>query len=93
MAGFAVRHPSGQIVKPYEWQATGDYTDQMSTGGYYGICVDNRFSRLASKLVNIYITVVKYDSWEIYAKEIEALQLNMQNFMVTIYFNTIYNYI
>ncbi|XP_055911278.1 transmembrane emp24 domain-containing protein B [Eupeodes corollae] len=84
MAGFAVRNPAGVIVKPYQWLPTADYTDQTSPGGYYGVCIDNQFSRFASKLVNIYITVVKYDAWDKYAKEIEALQLNMQNFTQTI---------
>ncbi|EDV95661.1 GH15831 [Drosophila grimshawi] len=84
MAGFAVRNPAGDVVKPYQWQATADYTDQVSPGGYYSVCIDNQFSRFASKLVNIYITVVKYDAWDKYAKEIEELQLNMQNFTATI---------
>lgn len=84
MAGFAVRNPAGQIVKPYQWQATADYTDQVSPGGYYSVCIDNQFSRFAGKLVNIYITVVKYDAWDKYAKEIEELQLNMDNFTVSI---------
>lgn len=82
-AGFAVRHPNGQIVKPYQWLPTADYTEQTSTGGYYAVCLDNQFSRFASKLVNIYITVIKYDEWDKYAKEIEALQLDMQNFTVS----------
>lgn len=82
MAGFAVRHPSGQIVHPYQWQANSEYTDQTSTGGYYGVCIDNQFSRFAGKLVNMYITVIKYEEWDKYAKEIEALQLDMQNFTV-----------
>jgi len=83
MAGFAVRNPAGEVVKPYQWQATADYTDQVSPGGYYSVCIDNQFSRFAGKLVNIYITVVKYDAWDKYAKEIEQLQLNMQNFTVS----------
>lgn len=85
MAGFAVRHPNGQIVQPYQWIATSAYTDAQSTGGYYAICLDNQFSRFASKTVNIYITVIKYDEWDKYTKEIEALQLNMQNFTVNIW--------
>ncbi|CAG9799436.1 unnamed protein product [Chironomus riparius] len=80
MAGFAVKHPSGQIVHPYQWQANSDYTDGQSTGGYYSVCIDNQFSRFAGKLVNLYITVVKYDDWERFTKEIEDLNLNMQNF-------------
>lgn len=84
MAGFAVRHPSGNIVHPYQWQANSDYTDQTSTGGYYSVCIDNQFSRFAGKLINIYITVIKYDEWDKYTKEIEDLQLNMNNFTVSI---------
>lgn len=81
-AGLAIRHPNGQLVKAYEWLPTSDYSEQSSTGGYYAICLDNQFSRFASKLVNIYITVIKYDQWTKYAQEIEELQLDMQNFTV-----------
>lgn len=84
MAGFAVRHPSGQIVHPYQWQASAEYGDQQSTGGYYSVCVDNQFSRFAGKLVNIYLTVIKYDEWDKFTKEIEAMQLNMENFTTTV---------
>lgn len=60
MAGFAVRHPNGQIVHPYQWKASSDYQDQTSTGGYYSVCIDNQFSKYAAKLVNLYITVIRY---------------------------------
>lgn len=82
-AGFAVKQPDGKIVKPYEWLPTSEYTEQSAAGGYYAICLDNQFSRFAGKLVNVYITVIKYDEWAKYAKEIEGLQLNMQNFTVS----------
>lgn len=85
MAGFAVRNPKGEIVKPYEWVPNSDYTDNGSQGGYYGVCVDNQFSRFASKLVNIYITVIRYDEWEKYAQEIQDLNINMQNFSVSFF--------
>lgn len=84
MAGFAVRHPTGQIVHPYQWKPSSEYQDQSSTGGYYSVCIDNQFSRFAGKLVNIYITVVRYDMWEKYTKEIEELNMNMENFTVRI---------
>lgn len=80
MAGFAVRHPSGQIVHPYQWKSQSQYQDQQSTGGYYSICIDNQFSRFADKLVNLYITVVRYDKWEEYTKELEEINLNMEGF-------------
>jgi hypothetical protein len=80
MAGFAVKNPAGVIVHPYQWQAQSDYSDAQAMGGYYAICIDNQFSRFAAKLVNLYITVVKYDDWEKFTKEIEDLNVNMNNF-------------
>nr|CAI5839848.1 unnamed protein product [Callosobruchus analis] len=80
MAGFAVRHPSGQIVHPYQWKPSSEYQDQTSTGGYYSVCIDNQFSRFAGKLVNIYMTVVRYDMWDKFTQEVEELNMNMENF-------------
>ncbi|KAF5272138.1 hypothetical protein FQA39_LY01220 [Lamprigera yunnana] len=80
MAGFAVRHPSGQIVHPYQWKPNGEYQEQSSTGGYYSVCLDNQFSRFANKLVNLYLTVVRYDLWDKYAKEVEEINMNINNF-------------
>uniref|UniRef100_U5ES02 Putative logjam n=1 Tax=Corethrella appendiculata TaxID=1370023 RepID=U5ES02_9DIPT len=84
MAGFAVRNPKGEIVHPYQWQASSDYTDGNSMGGYYAVCIDNQFSRFASKLVNLYLTVIRYEEWEKFTKEIEDLNVNMNNFTTTI---------
>lgn len=90
MAGFAVRHPNGQIVHSYEWKAHSDYTDQTSTGGYYSVCIDNQFSRFAGKLVNLYLTVIRYDQWDRLSKEVEEMHLNMENFTVSMIFHQIY---
>lgn len=60
MAGFAVRNPNNEIVHPYQWQAQSEYQEQATVGGYYSVCVDNQFSRFAAKLVNLYITVIRY---------------------------------
>ena len=60
MAGFAVRHPNGQIVHPYAWKAQSDYQETSAVGGYYAVCVDNQFSRFAAKLINLYITTFRY---------------------------------
>ncbi|XP_046390547.1 transmembrane emp24 domain-containing protein 6 [Ischnura elegans] len=84
MAGFAVRDPNGVIVHPYQWKANSDYQDSSSRGGYYGVCIDNQFSRFAAKLVNIYITVIRYDEWDKFSKELEELDLSVQNFTDTI---------
>lgn len=82
MAGFAVRHPSGNIVHPYQWQQSSEYTDQTSTGGYYAVCIDNQFSRFAGKLISLYLTVIKYDEWDRFSKEINELEVSVQNFTV-----------
>lgn len=84
MAGFAVRHPSGTIVHPYQWKPNSEYQDQRSTGGYYSVCIDNQFSRFADKLVNLYLTVVRYDQWEKYTQEVQDINMNMENFTTTI---------
>lgn len=84
MAGFAVRHPNGVLVLPYQWKASAEYQDQHSTGGYYQVCVDNQFSRFAAKLVNLYMTVIRYDQWDAYAKEIEEMDMSVSNFTTSI---------
>ncbi|KDR21000.1 transmembrane emp24 domain-containing protein 6 [Zootermopsis nevadensis] len=84
MAGFAVRHPNGQIVHPYQWRPNADYQDQASTGGYYSVCIDNQFSRFAAKLVNLYLTVIRYDQWDKFTKEVEELNLSVGNFTESI---------
>lgn len=84
MAGFAVRNPTGQIVHPYQWKPSSEYQEEKSNGGYYSVCIDNQFSRFAGKLVNIYMTVVRYNLWEQYTKEVEELNVNMENFTVCI---------
>lgn len=77
MAGFAVRHPNGQIVHPYQWRPNADYQDEASTGGYYSVCIDNQFSRFAAKLVNLYLTVIRYINF--YYTEILSTETSLQN--------------
>ncbi|KAK9886021.1 hypothetical protein WA026_014807 [Henosepilachna vigintioctopunctata] len=84
MAGFAVRNPKGEIVHPYQWKTSSEYQEQTSEGGYYSVCIDNQFSRFAGKLISVYMTVVRYNLWEKYTKEVEELNLNMENFTETI---------
>ena len=59
MAGFAVRNPGAQLVHPYQWKPASEFQEVAPIGGYYGICVDNQFSRFAAKLVNLYITTFR----------------------------------
>nr|CAG4643408.1 EOG090X0AV2 [Ilyocryptus agilis] len=79
MAGFAVRNPAGQLVHPYQWKASSEFQEVSQTGGYYGICVDNQFSRFAAKLVNLYITTFRYDQWEKFAQELKDIDVSAEN--------------
>jgi len=46
-------------VLPYAWKSQADYQETSAAGGYYGVCVDNQFSRFANKLVNLYLTTFR----------------------------------
>nr|CAG4634977.1 EOG090X0AV2 [Alona affinis] len=79
MAGFAMRNPGGKLVHPYQWKPTSEYQEVAPSGGYYGICVDNQFSRFAAKLVNLYITTFRYDQWEKFAQELKDIDVSAEN--------------
>ncbi|VVC46271.1 GOLD domain [Cinara cedri] len=87
MVGFTVKHPNGQIVHSYEQKASLNFQDPYSTGGSYSVCVDNTFSKFDAKKVNVYISVIRYDKFEI--KEIRETNLNFKN--VTTILNIIQN--
>ncbi|XP_031835359.1 transmembrane emp24 domain-containing protein A [Nomia melanderi] len=83
-AGFSVRNPEGTLDHPYQWLSSSGYQDTVRTAGYYSICVNNQFSRFASKLVNLYISVIRYDEWDKYTKELKELDLSVDNFTTSI---------
>jgi len=88
MAGFAVRHPNGHHVHPYQWKQESDYEEEKSLGGVYQICLDNQFSRFAAKLVNLYITTFSHDDWDKFTeeigKEMEMAHEGVKNFTDTL---------
>nr|CAG4636405.1 EOG090X0AV2 [Eubosmina coregoni]SVE69981.1 EOG090X0AV2 [Eubosmina coregoni] len=79
MAGFAVRNPGAQLVHPYQWKPASEFQEVAPIGGYYGICVDNQFSRFAAKLVNLYITTFRYDQWEKFTQELKDIDVSAEN--------------
>ena len=79
--GFAVRRPDGKIVHPYAWKATTEYEEQHAAGGYWSFCLDNQFSKFAAKLVNLYMTTFKYDEWEKFSEELQALDVTVQGWI------------
>ncbi|CAG0896230.1 unnamed protein product, partial [Darwinula stevensoni] len=87
MAGFAVRHPKGHHVQPYQWKSETEYEEEKSEGGFYELCIDNQFSRFADKLVNLYLTTFRqvpgpnsHDKWEKYTQDLQALDVDVANF-------------
>nr|XP_053641376.1 transmembrane emp24 domain-containing protein 5-like [Cherax quadricarinatus] len=83
MAGVAVRNPKGEIVHPYTWKKSAEYEEVSQTGGYYGVCIDNQFSRFAAKLINFYMTTFRYDLWEKFNKELEDMDISHLSFTVS----------
>ncbi|XP_052820869.1 transmembrane emp24 domain-containing protein 6-like isoform X1 [Mya arenaria] len=69
-------------------------TDQVPRGGFqygpfeetrpYAICLDNTQSRMASKLVYVYLVTYVEEEWSKYRQEIEDLSLTVSNFTDTI---------
>ncbi|XP_070390320.1 transmembrane emp24 domain-containing protein 6 isoform X2 [Dermacentor albipictus] len=83
-AGFAVRHPNGNHVLPYQWRPSAEYEETTSTGGYYELCIDNSMSHFAAKLVSLYFNSFKRDKWESYVQELESLGVTVANFTDTL---------
>lgn len=82
MAGFAVFHPNGTQIIPYEYTMSGQTAEEVSQGGYYAVCVDNQFARYSGKLISIYLTVIRYEEWTRYTEEISKLDVNINTFTV-----------
>ncbi|XP_060552554.1 transmembrane emp24 domain-containing protein 5-like isoform X1 [Ruditapes philippinarum] len=52
--------------------------------GPYAICLDNTMSRMASKLVYVFLVTYVEEEWSKYRQEIEEVELTVSNFTVSI---------
>ncbi|XP_060552555.1 transmembrane emp24 domain-containing protein 6-like isoform X2 [Ruditapes philippinarum] len=69
-------------------------TDHIARGGFqygpfeqtgpYAICLDNTMSRMASKLVYVFLVTYVEEEWSKYRQEIEEVELTVSNFTVSI---------
>ncbi|XP_045163993.1 transmembrane emp24 domain-containing protein 6-like isoform X2 [Mercenaria mercenaria] len=69
-------------------------TDQVARGGFqygpfeqtgpYAICLDNSMSRMASKLVYVFLVTYVEEEWSRYRQEIEDVELTVSNFSASI---------
>ncbi|KAH3780095.1 transmembrane emp24 domain-containing protein 5-like isoform X3 [Dreissena polymorpha] len=82
---YYIRKPS--LITPVQeartrprWIAEVDIEEE----GAYAICLDNTASRMASKLVYVYLVTYVEEEWSKYRQEIEDLQLTVTNFSETI---------
>ncbi|XP_021356642.1 transmembrane emp24 domain-containing protein 6-like isoform X1 [Mizuhopecten yessoensis] len=56
----------------------------IEVGGVYTICLDNTFSRMASKLVYVYLITFVPEEWTKYVQEIEDMNMAVTNFTYSI---------
>lgn len=81
LIGVAINHSNGTVVYNYQVELSTHFTDHYTAEGYYTICLYNP-TTFSSRLVSLYIHVVKHKEWEAYVKEIDDLHLNIKNFTV-----------
>ncbi|XP_069114722.1 transmembrane emp24 domain-containing protein 6-like isoform X2 [Argopecten irradians] len=61
-------------------QTTGQFDLPTRIPGVYTICLDNQFSRMASKLVYVYLITFVPAEWTKYVQEIEDMNMAVSNF-------------
>src|SRR6218665_1480955 len=70
-AGFYIADPKGTTVMPYQWKQHAEFDDgEVSSGGYYALCIDNKPAAYQSKLVSLYVASFKRDEWDKYIQEL-----------------------
>ncbi|KAL4221529.1 Golgi ribbon formation [Mactra antiquata] len=76
------------VIDPDEYPEARPMSEQEIGGTYlppiykgpYAICLDNTMSRMASKLVFVYLVTYVEEEWEKYRNELEDVSLTVSNF-------------
>lgn len=80
-AGFAIRDPRGNLIKPYVWTESVDHEEKSVTEpGYYTFCIDNSPSKFVSKMVSLYVASFKRDDWERFVGDLTGYDVTVSNF-------------
>ena len=65
---------------PYQWKQHAEFDDgEVSSGGYYALCIDNKPAAYQSKLVSLYVASFKRDEWDKYIQELSENDVSGQN--------------
>ncbi|XP_048753567.1 transmembrane emp24 domain-containing protein 5-like [Ostrea edulis] len=72
--------PNYQIIHHLPYQTDGKIDHVAVMYGAYQFCFDNTVSKLAGKLVYIYIVTYVPEEWTKYVKEIESVSASVLNF-------------
>ncbi|XP_060552556.1 transmembrane emp24 domain-containing protein 5-like isoform X3 [Ruditapes philippinarum] len=88
LAALYLLKPEGSTLKFLQKSEIGtgggfEYRDFTETGPY-AICLDNTMSRMASKLVYVFLVTYVEEEWSKYRQEIEEVELTVSNFTVSI---------
>ncbi|XP_060071408.1 transmembrane emp24 domain-containing protein 6-like [Ylistrum balloti] len=75
-----IRNPTNFIVEGHYGKPEIVIQHLVEIAGVYTICVDNTFSRMASKLVYVYIITFVPAEWTKYVQEIEDMDMTVSNF-------------
>ncbi|OWF56051.1 transmembrane emp24 domain-containing protein 6-like isoform X3 [Mizuhopecten yessoensis] len=79
-----LKDPNFYVVSSNLAQSTGQFDLPARTSGVYTICLDNTFSRMASKLVYVYLITFVPEEWTKYVQEIEDMNMAVTNFTYSI---------
>lgn len=80
-AGYAIRDPNGNLIKPYTWTESLDFEEKsIQIPGYYTFCIDNSPSKFISKMVSLYVASFKRDDWERFVGDLTGYDVTVSNF-------------
>ncbi|XP_069114716.1 transmembrane emp24 domain-containing protein 6-like isoform X1 [Argopecten irradians] len=77
---IVVKDPTSYIVEAHYAKSEVTIQHLVKIAGVYTICLDNQFSRMASKLVYVYLITFVPAEWTKYVQEIEDMNMAVSNF-------------
>ncbi|XP_045163995.2 transmembrane emp24 domain-containing protein 6-like isoform X4 [Mercenaria mercenaria] len=80
-----LRNPVNRgVIDAVENKPDGVLMHHAQITGPYAICLDNSMSRMASKLVYVFLVTYVEEEWSRYRQEIEDVELTVSNFSASI---------
>ncbi|XP_045163996.1 transmembrane emp24 domain-containing protein 5-like isoform X5 [Mercenaria mercenaria] len=79
-----VYSPTVNMIGHVDLREMGGFESEIADTGPYAICLDNSMSRMASKLVYVFLVTYVEEEWSRYRQEIEDVELTVSNFSASI---------